>query len=91
MRVDKFLKVARILKKRTLSKELADQERVMINGKVAKPSSTLSINDEVEIFFGNKVIKIRILGIAKQASKADASNLYEILEERKIESIKTEE
>lgn len=91
MRVDKFLKVARILKKRTLSKELADQERVLINGKVAKPSSTLAINDEVEIFFGNKVIKIKILGIAKQASKADASNLYEILEERRLENTIIEE
>lgn len=86
MRLDKYLKVARILKKRTLSKELADQERVFINGRVAKPSTLVQIGDVLEIHFGNKVITVKVLGIAKQASKNDAANLYEIIEERFITS-----
>ncbi|MGL5978552.1 MAG: RNA-binding S4 domain-containing protein [Erysipelotrichaceae bacterium] len=85
MRLDKYLKVARILKKRTLSKELADADRVTINGKVAKPASLVQVGDVLEISFGNKIITIKVLGLAKQASKHDAAALYEIVNERFIE------
>ncbi|MGL5541529.1 MAG: RNA-binding S4 domain-containing protein [Erysipelotrichaceae bacterium] len=85
MRIDKYLKVARVLKKRTLSKELADMERVTINGKVAKPASLVGVGDLVEIHFGNKVLTIRVLQLAKQASKNDAANLYEVVSETQLE------
>ncbi len=85
MRIDKYLKVARVLKKRTLSKELADLNRVSINGKVAKPASLVSVGDLVEIQFGNKVLTIKVLQLAKQVSKSDAATLYEVISETQLE------
>lgn len=81
MRIDKYLKVSRILKRRTISKELADQERVLINGKVAKPSSVVKPGDEVELFFGHRRLKVRVLTIEFSIRKSDAVSMYEVIEE----------
>ena len=58
MRLDKYLKVARILKRRTISKELAENSRVLVNGKVAKPAKEVNIGDVIEIVYGNRVLKV---------------------------------
>lgn len=85
MRLDKYLKVARILKRRTVSKELAVNERITINGKIAKPSKEVNIGDIIEITYGNRVMKIKVLDIKEMVRKNDASILYEVLEEYKVE------
>lgn len=82
MRLDKYLKVARILKRRTVSKELADNERVLINGKTAKPSSEVKVGDMLTIIFGYRELSVRVLMISKQVSKSDASLMFEIVEEK---------
>jgi ribosomal 50S subunit-recycling heat shock protein len=81
MRIDKYLKVSRILKRRTISKELADQDRVLINGKIAKPSSEVKAGDEVELFFGHRRLKVKVLTIEFSVRKADAVSMYEVMEE----------
>jgi len=88
MRIDKYLKVARILKRRAVSKELADQERVLINGRKAKPSHEVNEQDIVEVIFGHRRLKIRVLSIATTAKKADAVSMYEVLEESIVENVK---
>ena len=85
MRLDKYLKTARILKRRTVSKELADQQRVYVNGRIAKPSSDVKAGDEIRILFGYRELTIRVLSTPKQVNKADAALMFEVIEERKIE------
>lgn len=84
MRLDKYLKTARILKRRTVSKELADNERVYVNGKIAKPSTDVKVGDEIKVIFGYRELSVRVLMIQKQVSKNDASLMFEILEEKLI-------
>jgi ribosomal 50S subunit-recycling heat shock protein len=81
MRIDKFLKVARVLKRRTVAKELADHQRIVINGKTAKPSTEIHENDIVEVIFGHRKLTIKILAINPHPSKKDAGMLYEVLDE----------
>ena len=85
MRIDKYLKIARIVKKRPVSKELANQDRILINGRKAKPSSEVKIGDEVDCVFGNRHLKIRVLAIAENIKKAQALTLYEVLSEERIQ------
>lgn len=80
MRLDKYLKVSRIIKRRTVAKEACESGRVSINGKVAKPSTTLKEEDIIEIVFGNKVLKARIINLAEHVRKEDAKKMYEIIE-----------
>ena len=80
MRLDKYLKVSRIIKRRTVAKEACEGGRVSINGKVAKPSTNLKEDDIIEIVFGNKVLKSKIINLAEHARKEDAKNMYEIIE-----------
>lgn len=88
MRLDKYLKVARILKRRTVSKELAANERVLINGKVAKPAKEVNLGDIIDIIYGERVLRIRVLDIRENVRKNDADSLYEVVDEF---IIKTEE
>ncbi len=85
MRLDKYLKVARILKRRTVSKELAANQRVVINGKIAKPSTEVNPGDIIEITFGQKCLVVRVLEVRETVKKNEASVLYEIVEERIVE------
>ena len=80
MRWDKYLKVSRIIKRRTVAKEACEGGRVSINGKVAKPSTNLKEDDIIEIVFGNKVLKAKIINLAEHVRKEDAKNMYEIIE-----------
>lgn len=81
MRIDKFLKVSHILKRRTISKELALNERIEINGRVAKPSTDVKVGDEVTITFGNRQMTIRVLSVEEIKRKKDAVSMYEVINE----------
>lgn len=85
MRLDKFLKVSRVIKRRTLAKEVADQGRITINGNVAKASSIVKVGDELAIRFGQKIITVKIESLQENAKKEEAENLYTVLKEEKIE------
>lgn len=80
MRIDKFLKVSRILKRRSLGKEACDSSRVFVNGSPKKPSFRLSIGDVVEIHFGAGILKFRVLLLKETVKKEEAQTLYEIIE-----------
>lgn len=85
MRIDKWLKVSRILKRRTVSKELAANERVEINGRVVKPSHEVNAGDIVGITFGNRRLEVRVLSVQDVKRKQEAADLYEIVSETRIE------
>ncbi len=79
MRIDKFLKVSRILKRRTTAQEAADAGKVLVNGKVVKPSFRLKEGDEVELCFAAGSLKFRVLALKETVKKDEASSLYEVL------------
>lgn len=80
VRIDKFLKVSRIIKRRTLAKEITDQGRIMVNGKVAKASTTIKEGDYINIKFGQKELTVKVNRIVETSKKEDAINLYEVVE-----------
>lgn len=80
MRLDKYLKVSRLIKRRTVAAEAASGGRIKINGKTAKPSSEVKIGDNIEIAFGERVIKVRVESTAEHALKADAPLMYSVIE-----------
>ena len=82
MRIDKYLKVARILKKREVGKQLALNERLFINDKIAKPSSEIKVGDTVRIVFGHREITINVKEVRDYASKQQAFEMYEVIEEK---------
>ncbi|MCD7036653.1 RNA-binding S4 domain-containing protein [Metabacillus sp. GX 13764] len=84
MRLDKFLKVSRLIKRRTLAKEVADQGRISINGVPAKASSNVKIGDELAVRFGQKIITVLIEDLKETTKKEESANLYKILKEEKI-------
>ena len=81
MRIDKFLKVSRLLKRRTIAQEACDGGRVSVNGKAVKPSYNVKVGDIVEIGFNSGAVKFRILDIKETVRKEQAENLYEIIME----------
>lgn len=80
MRLDKYLKVSRIIKRRTVAKEACESGRVSINGKVAKPSNDIKEGDIIEITFANRKLKAKIINISEHVRKDDAKDMYVILE-----------
>lgn len=81
MRLDKYLKLSRIIKRRTLAKEASETERILVNGKVAKPSKEISLGDIITISFGRKVIEIKVTSLQTSVKKEDATLMYELLKE----------
>ena len=81
MRLDKYLKTARILKRREAAKELALQGRIQVNGRVAKPSTEIQIGEVIRIEFGYRILEIKVTDIQKQVSKKNAALLFEIIKE----------
>ena len=79
MRLDKFLKVSRIIKRRTVANEACDQGRVSVNGRVAKASVDIKAGDIIEIRFGEKIFKAEILNVAEHVLKNEASELYRVI------------
>jgi ribosomal 50S subunit-recycling heat shock protein len=76
MRLDKFLKVSRLIKRRTIANEACDAGRVLINGKSAKASATVKVNDIIEIGFGSKAVKVQVLDVQETTKKDEAKELY---------------
>lgn len=83
MRLDKFLKVSRIIKRRTIAKEVSDKGRIEINGKVAKSSSVVKVGDELTLEFGTKILTVRIDKIVDTTKKDEAEQMYSVLKEVK--------
>ena len=81
MRLDKYLKVSRIIKRRTVANEACDTEHVNVNGRRAKASYDVKVGDVLEIVFGQRTLKIRVLEVKETVAKADAANMYEVIEE----------
>lgn len=81
MRLDKFLKVSRIIKRRTIAKEVSDKGRIAINGKQAKSSTDVKVGDEMTIQFGNKTLELKIDKIVDTTKKDEAQEMYTILKE----------
>ncbi len=84
MRLDKFLKVSRIIKRRTLAKEVADNGRISVNGRVAKSSTTVDVDDLITITFGNRMVTVKVLELTDSTKKEDAGNMFEIIEEKRL-------
>lgn len=80
MRIDKFLKNSRLIKRRTVAKDACDQERVSINGKIVKAGAEVKIGDEIHIEFGNSSLTARVLKLTESCRKEDAAEMYEIIE-----------
>ena len=74
MRLDKYLKVSRILKRRTISKQLAANQRVLVNGKIAKPAKEVGVGDVIDVIYGERGLKVRVLDVS----------LYEVLDEYQV-------
>lgn len=79
MRLDKFLKVSRLIKRRTVANEACDAGRVLIGGKPAKASTNVKAGDEIEILFGQKSVKVRVLNVAETVRKEEAKDLFEYI------------
>ena len=80
MRLDKFLKVSRIIKRRTVANEACDAGRVLVDGKVARASYNVKVGDVLEINFGTKTVKAEILSVAETVKKDDAPLMYRIVD-----------
>ncbi len=80
MRLDKYLKVSRIIKRRTVAKEACESGRVSINGKIAKASTDIKENDVIEISFASRKIKAKVINISEHVRKEEAKDMYIILE-----------
>ena len=79
MRLDKYLKVSRIIKRRTVANEACGAGRVDINGKTAKPSSEVKEGDTLSVLLGGKRVLLRVVSVQETAAKADASSMYEVI------------
>ena len=79
MRIDKYLKVSRLIKRRTVANEACDAGRVSVNGKPVKASYDVRIGDEIEIAFGNRTLKAKVTSLSESTKKEDAKEMYELI------------
>lgn len=79
MRLDKYLKVTRLIKRRTVANEACDAQKVSVNGKPARASYDVRVGDIIEINMGSKAVRVRVLGISEFANKSDAADYYEVI------------
>ncbi len=79
MRLDKFLKISRIIKRRTVANDACSESHVLVNGKIVKPAYNLKIGDVIEVQFGQRVFRCRVKQMPEHALKSEAAELYEIL------------
>lgn len=84
MRLDKFLKVSFLVKRRTLAKEVCDQGRVTINGKTAKAGTTVAVGDEIAIRYGQKKVTVRVEKLLNSVRKEDAGQMFTLLREESV-------
>lgn len=85
MRLDKFLKVSRLIRRRPLAKEVADQGRIKINDSTAKASTSVSEGDEIEITFGQTILTVKVKQLKEHVKKDEATELYEVIKEERTE------
>ena len=81
MRLDKYLKVSRLIKRRTVANDACDASRISVNGKPAKASYTVKLGDEITIYFGSKSITVRVMDIKETTKKTESIGMYEIVRE----------
>jgi ribosomal 50S subunit-recycling heat shock protein len=86
VRLDKFLKVSRLIKRRTVAKEVADQGRIVVNGRKAKSSTDVQPGDELEIRYGKKLLTITVENLKESSKKEDAASMYAIKSEEPVNS-----
>lgn len=85
MRLDKYLKVSRLIKRRTLAKELCDQGRVAVNGTTEKAGTDVKLDDVLVIQFGQKVVTVKVTGLSEHATKENAKGMFELVKEERIQ------
>ena len=81
MRLDKFLKVSRLIKRRTVANEACDSERISVNGKSAKASYNVKVGDQITVAFGDKAVTVRVLEIKETTKKSEGAGMYEVISE----------
>ncbi|HPI99307.1 MAG TPA: RNA-binding S4 domain-containing protein [Enterococcus sp.] len=86
MRLDKFLKISRIIKRRSVAKEVADKGRIQINSTLAKSSSSVKVGDTLKIQFGNRILEVKVNELHESTKKEDAAKMYEILSEKRVDN-----
>ncbi len=79
MRLDKYLKVSRLIKRRTVANEACDAGRVTVNGKVARASYDVKVDDEIALTLGTREVRVKVVSVQETVAKADASSLYSLL------------
>ena len=79
MRLDKYLKVTRLIKRRTVANDACDDAKIMVNGKISKASYNVKIDDIIQISFGERTLKVKVVSITESIHKSDAPNMYEII------------
>jgi len=84
MRLDKFLKLSRLIKRRTVAKDVTEQGRVLVNGKEAKAGTAVKVGDEITIRYGNKRVTVRVENLIESPRKEDASGMYTVLREEPV-------
>lgn len=84
MRLDKFLKVSRLIKRRTVAKDISQQGRVLINGRESKPSTVVKVGDELTVQFGQKLVTVRVERLADNIRKEEAATMYTLVKEEPI-------
>ncbi|MFD0674820.1 RNA-binding S4 domain-containing protein [Cohnella sp. GCM10027633] len=81
MRLDKFLKVSRLIKRRTVAKDVSDQGRVLLNGREAKPSTTIKVGDVLDVQFGQRTLTVKVERLSESTRKEDVEGMYTVLKE----------
>lgn len=81
MRLDKYLKVSRLIKRRTVANDACDSERISVNGKAAKASYNVKLGDEITVAFGQKSVTVRVLDIRETTKKSECLGMYEVISE----------
>lgn len=81
MRLDKYLKVTRLIKRRTVANEACDADRILVNGKAARASYSVKVGDVIELAMGSKPIKVEVLSVSEYATKENASDNYRVIEQ----------
>ena len=80
MRLDKYLKISRLIKRRTVANEACDAGRISVNGKVAKAGTQVKENDEIAVQYGDKIIRVKVLQVSEHVTKENAAYMYQIIE-----------
>ncbi len=80
MRLDKFLKVSRLIKRRTVAKDASNDEKILVNGKIAKPSHEVKVGDIIEVNYFKSTVKVRVKELINSSKKDDALSMYELIE-----------